>query len=367
MEAIDLSVPRGAFVALLGASGCGKSTLLRAIAGFEMPQAGRILRDGVEITALPPDRRGMSMVFQSYALWPHKTVAQHLAYGLALRRLPRAAIAARVADVLAMLGLDGLEGRKPGALSGGQRQRVALGRALAVEPEILLLDEPLSNLDARIRLQLRTEIRALQQRLGITTILVTHDREEAMVMADRIAILDRGRILQQGSPQDIYTRPGSAFVAAFMGAENLLPLEAVAEGGQVILAGSDWNAPLLVPNLAPGPVELRFRPAGGALCPIDAPPPAAGTLSLFGTVASCSYPGDGWLHRVQIGPASVEALAPRAHPAGSRVRLDLPPDRVFLFAASADGRGAAIGPGSRGDRTGPILPAAQARPERSFT
>ncbi|WP_444666298.1 ABC transporter ATP-binding protein [Cereibacter changlensis] len=356
LKGIDLAVPKGQFVALLGSSGCGKTTLLRSIAGFETPRAGRILRDGAEITALPPDQRGMSMVFQSYALWPHKTVAQHIGYGLALRGLPRAEIAARVAEVLAMLGLAGLEGRKPAALSGGQRQRVALGRALAVRPDILLLDEPLSNLDARIRLQLRGEIRALQQALGITAIHVTHDREEAMVMADRIVILDQGVIRQDGSPEEIYNRPNSGFVAAFMGAENLLALEAVAGGGEVRLPASDWNRALPLPGLRPGPVEARFRAEAAVLQPVDAPEAAPGVLSLYGRVSGCSYPGGCWRLSLRIGQASVEALAPMPHVPGSAVRLDVPPAQLFLFAAPADGRG-----DIHGQRTVP-----EPQPQRSF-
>ncbi len=220
LDNLDLDIAKGEFVALLGSSGCGKTTLLRTIAGFAKPFSGRIEVAGRNVTELPPDKRGMALVFQSYALWPHMTVAQNIGYGLKLQKHSREIINSRVAEMQELLGLSGLGNRKPGQLSGGQRQRVALGRALAIDPEILLLDEPLSNLDARIRLTVRHEIRVLQKRLGITAVHVTHDREEAMVMADRIVIMNAGRIEQQGPPEEVYNKPASPFVAAFMGAEN---------------------------------------------------------------------------------------------------------------------------------------------------
>src|SRR6202008_3937865 len=206
LDRVSFSAAGGEFIALLGASGCGKTTLLRAICGFVGLASGSIIVGGQDVTRLSPEKRNIAMVFQSYALWPHMTVAQNIGYGLKLRRVGRGEL------------------RVP-ALSGGQRQRVALGRALAISPQVLLLDEPLSNLDARIREEVRHEIKALQAKLGITTIHVTHDREEAMVMADRIAILDAGRIAQLGTPEEVYNRPNSPFVASFMGAGNVLELK----------------------------------------------------------------------------------------------------------------------------------------------
>ena len=253
LKGVSLEVAPGEFVALLGSSGCGKTTLLRAISGFAPVRAGRVLVAGRDITAVPPERRGMAMVFQSYALWPHMSVAQNLAYGLRLRGMGRAARAARVTEVLALLGLEGLGARPVTQLSGGQRQRVALGRALAVNPGILLLDEPLSNLDARIRQSVRHEIKALQQQLGITAIHVTHDREEAMVMADRIAIMEAGTIVQLGPPEDVYNRPASPFVAAFMGADNVIALEVRrAEGVLEVDAGAHNEAARLPFGSRPG-------------------------------------------------------------------------------------------------------------------
>src|SRR5919108_772406 len=238
LKKISLAVAAGEFVALLGPSGCGKTTLLRAVSGFVPVNAGRIAVAGRDITYAPPDKRGMAMVFQSYALWPHMSTAQNLGYGLKLRRVSKPEIAQRVAEILAMLKLEGFGERNVTQLSGGQRQRVALGRALAISPELLLLDEPLSNLDARIREEVRHEIKALQHKLGITTIHVTHDREEAMVMANRIAILDAGRIAQVGSPEEVYNRPISPFVAAFMGAGNVVRLPAASDAVELRLEGS---------------------------------------------------------------------------------------------------------------------------------
>jgi putative spermidine/putrescine transport system ATP-binding protein len=233
LDRISLRVAPGEFVALLGSSGCGKTTLLRAISGFAAVRAGHILVGARDITHLPPEQRGMAMVFQSYALWPHMTTAQNLGYGLRLRGVSRAERMQRVGEIMALLGLEGLGERPVTQLSGGQRQRVALGRALAVNPGILLLDEPLSNLDARIRQSVRHEIKSIQQQIGITAIHVTHDREEAMVMADRIAIMNRGRIAQLGTPEEVYNRPASPFVAAFMGADNVIRIEVARDGDGV--------------------------------------------------------------------------------------------------------------------------------------
>ncbi|SHO65490.1 ABC-type sugar transport system, ATPase component [Pseudoxanthobacter soli DSM 19599] len=339
LHGLDLDVAQGEFVALLGASGCGKTTLLRTIAGFTPATAGSISVGGVDVTALSPDRRGMAMVFQSYALWPHMTVARNIGYGLKLRGRSRAEITRRVDEMLDMLGLAGLGERKPAALSGGQRQRVALGRALAIDPKILLLDEPLSNLDARIRVQLRGEIRALQQRLGITAIHVTHDREEAMAMADRIVILDGGNIVQQGSPQQVYNAPASSFVAAFMGAENSVRLSGRTETDLVTIEPGAANPASVVAlaGRAPlnGPLEARFRAGGAALAATSGhtQQPAQG-LQLTGTVLSVGYPGGAWRHRIAIGGEAVEVDAPQPFSAGETVRVFVPPENLFLFAAS---------------------------------
>ena len=227
VDGVDLTIPDGAFVALLGPSGCGKTTLLRLIAGFLAPDAGEIAVGGTRLSApgavVPPERRRMSMIFQSYALWPHMTVAQNVGYGLRLRRLPAAEIARRVATICAAVQLEPLMQRYPGELSGGQQQRVALARALVVEPQTLLLDEPLSNLDANLREEMRFEIRRLHDAFGYTTVYVTHDQGEAMATADLIVVLRAGRVEQIGTPEEIYGRPRSEFVARFVGGANVLP------------------------------------------------------------------------------------------------------------------------------------------------
>ena len=218
----SFSIGEGELFTLLGPSGCGKTTLLRLIAGFYAPDEGEVRFDDRRVNEVPPHERGIGMVFQNYALWPHMTVFENVAYGLKLRKLDRAEIAHRVEGVLDKVQLAGLGERYPGQLSGGQQQRVALARALVLNPQILLLDEPLSNLDAKIRIQVRAEIRRLQKELGITTVYVTHDQEEALTLSDRIAVFNQGKIFQVGAPRDLYERPADRFVADFIGINNLI-------------------------------------------------------------------------------------------------------------------------------------------------
>jgi putative spermidine/putrescine transport system ATP-binding protein len=227
VDGFSLDVGEGEFICLLGPSGCGKSTALRMIAGFETPDEGDIAIDGTSILAVPPNRRATSMVFQSHALWSHMTVFGNVAFGLKLRRLPRATVATEVAGVLALVGLTGMEGRYPRQLSGGQQQRVALARSLVLKPKILLLDEPFSSLDAHLRVRLRDELKAIQRRLRLTTIFVTHDQEEALTLADRIVVMNRGAIEQVGAPGEVYDQPRTLFAASFIGSMNLLPAQLV--------------------------------------------------------------------------------------------------------------------------------------------
>jgi len=222
IHALDIATEPGEFISLLGPSGCGKTTTLRCVAGFEHPDQGRVLIDGEDITDLPPERRDIGMVFQNYALFPHLTVRQNLAFGLEMRNLPKVEMARRIDAVLAMVQLDALAARYPRQLSGGQQQRVALARALVIEPRLLLLDEPLANLDAVLREDMRVFIRELQQRVGITTLYVTHDQAEAMVMSDRVAVMLGGRLQQFDVPEAIYLRPRSVEVARFIGRSNLI-------------------------------------------------------------------------------------------------------------------------------------------------
>lgn len=220
---ISLDIADGELFTLLGPSGCGKTTILRLIGGFHMPDSGTISFGGRNVTRIPPYERNIGMVFQNYALWPHMTVLENVAYGLKLKKVPRAQIGERAARALGLVNLEKLGDRYPGQLSGGQQQRVALARALVLNPDVLLLDEPLSNLDAKIRLQVRAEIRKLQKELAITTVYVTHDQEEALTLSDRIAVIDRGVIQQIGTPYNLYERPSNPFVADFIGINNLIP------------------------------------------------------------------------------------------------------------------------------------------------
>jgi putative spermidine/putrescine transport system ATP-binding protein len=227
---VSLAVAHGELIALLGPSGCGKTTTLRMIAGFILPSAGAIRIGGRDVTAEPPYRRSTGMVFQGYALFPHMSVAQNVAFGLEMRGLPRPQIAQKVADVLRLVRLSGLERRYPRELSGGQQQRVALARALVVNPDVLLLDEPLSNLDAKLRQEVRLEIRQLQRELGLTTVFVTHDQDEALTVADRLAVMNHGVIAQVGTPRELYDKPRSVFVADFIGKSNFFEGEIAAPG-----------------------------------------------------------------------------------------------------------------------------------------
>jgi len=247
VQELSLSIESGESVALLGPSGCGKTTTLNMIAGFLEPDAGHIRIDGRAVGGVPPYRRNIGMVFQHYALFPHLTVADNLAFGLRMRKADRAEIARRVGGALELVHLGGLERRYPRELSGGQQQRVALARALVVEPAVLLLDEPLSNLDAKLRQEMREEIVELQQRLGITTIFVTHDQEEALAIAQRIAVMDAGRVEQVGAPEAIYGRPRTEFVARFIGEANLLPGEVLGPERGGLAVWVDLGARVLAP------------------------------------------------------------------------------------------------------------------------
>jgi putative spermidine/putrescine transport system ATP-binding protein len=246
VSGVDLAAARGEFLTLLGPSGCGKTTVLRMIAGLVLPSAGRIHVDGADITDQPAHKRNMGLVFQNYALFPHLTVARNMAFGLEMRAIGKEKIRKRVADCLALARLGGLEHRMPKELSGGQQQRVALARALVIEPAVLLLDEPLSNLDAKLREELRDEIREIQRRLAITAVFVTHDQAEALTMSDRIAVMNVGRIEQVGTPAEIYEKPASAFVATFIGRMNQIAsrvAESGADGSELTGGGVRFSTP----------------------------------------------------------------------------------------------------------------------------
>jgi iron(III) transport system ATP-binding protein len=258
LEGVDLSIRRGEFVCFLGPSGCGKTTLLRIVAGLERQTTGRVIQNGRDVSHLPPAARDYGIVFQSYALFPNLTVAQNVAYGLVSRRRAKAETASRVAELLALVGLPDAGPKYPGQCSGGQQQRIALARALATSPGLLLLDEPLSALDAKVRERLRGEIRALQKRLGVTTVMVTHDQEEALSMADRIVVMNQGRVEQCGTPQEVYERAASPFVATFLGRVNVLPAAALGAGRYRV---GKAELVLRADGFAPGePVKIYLRP-----------------------------------------------------------------------------------------------------------
>lgn len=260
---VSVDIHDGEFLTLLGPSGCGKTTTLRLIAGFEIPTSGRILLEGKDITADPPNKRDMALVFQNYALFPHMSVYDNVAYGLQTHRMPRQQIREKVHAALQTIGLEGLGERRPNQLSGGQQQRVALARSLVMEPSILLFDEPLSNLDAKLRVQMRSEVHLLQRRLGITSIYVTHDQLEAMALSDRIVVMNKGKIEQIGTPEEIYRYPTTRFVADFIGRANFLPVVADGAAGKsasVSLLGKRLDA-LARFAVAPGQtVTAMLRP-----------------------------------------------------------------------------------------------------------
>ena len=266
VQKFDLDVERGEFVSFLGPSGCGKTTTLRMVAGFEIPTAGSIKIDGKEITRLHPNKRNVGMVFQSYALFPNMTVAENVAFGLKIAKKPAAEIKSRVDEMLNIVKLPHLAGRFPYQLSGGQQQRVALARAIAIKPKVLLLDEPLSALDAKIRISLREEIRSLQRALGITTIYVTHDQEEALSMSDRIVVMNEGRVEQIGAPFEIYNQPKTRFVASFVGTLSVLKGEVVdAAAGRLRVDGQEIVAARALPGASGAECLVSLRPEAAAL------------------------------------------------------------------------------------------------------
>jgi putrescine transport system ATP-binding protein len=292
VDHVSLSVERGAFFALLGPSGCGKTTLLRMIAGFETPDSGRIVIDGIDVTGLPPYARPVNMMFQSYALFPHMDVAGNIAFGLRQEGMDRRRIAARVAELLALVQMSGYERRRPHELSGGQRQRVALARALAKMPKLLLLDEPLAALDRKLRAETRLELTGIQERVGITFLVVTHDQEEALSMASCVAVMDRGRVVQTGAPAEIYERPASRFVADFVGEVNLFEGKLTAGFNCLALGVAGLDKPIPLPSgteLVEGvAAALAVRPEKLVL---SHSPPAG--FAITATVSSIGYLGGG--------------------------------------------------------------------------
>jgi len=325
----SLDVSEGEFVMLLGPSGCGKTTTLRMIAGFIAPTAGRVRLGGKDVTTLPPWKRNTGMVFQSYALFPHLTVAENVAFGLEMRNIAKSDIPPRVTEALRLVRLAGLAERLPRELSGGQQQRVALARALVIRPEVLLLDEPLSNLDAKLRETVRVEIRELQHKLGITTVMVTHDQEEALIMADRLVVMSEGSVRQVGSQRDLYERPADRFVAGFVGRSNLLSGRVTGPGRFETEAG----VAIACVNGALGPGVIALRPERLALGAA-----AAGLANrLSGTVELVSYLGSSIDVHVRVSSADrvVVNLPNRADgdlpQQGDRIDVGWPADAAVVL------------------------------------
>ena len=327
LRGVSLELGAGKLTAILGPSGCGKTTLLRSIAGFVAVDAGRILFGRDDVTALPPQARGTAMVFQNYALWPHMSVFDNVAYGLRRKRLPWANVLTKVMAALDLVEIGdaaGIAQRKPTALSGGQQQRVALARALVVEPRVLLLDEPLSNLDAKVRQRLRVEIRRLQRRIGTTMIYVTHDQEEALAIADRVVLMNAGEVVQEGAPEEIYLEPASAFAADFLGVSNRL--DAVAETGllrvddQVIA----YSGPLT------GPVVVIARSSDLSL---DATPELFAVTTLKGILEESLFLGAHYRHYVRVGNAILLVDGPAPAKPGA-VEIKIPAGRLRVFPRS---------------------------------
>ncbi len=338
VRGVSLDVPAGSLMTLLGPSGCGKTTCLRMVAGFEAPDAGRIEIGGREVTGLAANHRNIGFVFQNYALFPHLTVFENVAYGLRVRRVAAGEVSDRVSAVLALVGLAGHEPQFPNQLSGGEQQRVALARAIVVEPAVLLFDEPLSNLDAKLRVQMRTEIQRLQRALAITTVYVTHDQEEAMAISDGVAVMNRGELLQVGAPHELYYAPRTAFVAQFIGRANMLPAVVTGVTGEIatiVLLGETFSVPApTLPLQAGAGVRAMLRPEAVRLAP------GGGRTGLPGRVVEAAFLGERSEYAVEVRGGvrlSVAASDPglAALRPGDDVALTFHAELIRLFPENA--------------------------------
>jgi iron(III) transport system ATP-binding protein len=333
---VSIAIQPGEFFALLGPSGSGKSTVLRLLAGFLHPLSGAIKVGGEDVTRVPPWKRDIGMVFQNYALWPHMTVRRNVAFGLEERRLPRAEIDRRVAAALELVGLGEYGERRPGQLSGGQQQRVALARTIAIEPKLLLLDEPLSNLDAKLRIHMRVELLSLQRKLGITTIFVTHDQEEALSICDRVAVLDQGVIQQVGTPVELYDAPANRFIATFVGTINLLRGTLAESGGRRVFRNEAFGEVPVAAGVA-GATELAVRPHALHLA---APGSAADGARIWidGKVSEREFLGEFVRYSVKAGATDLVVDQPHymgeaGYAPGAAVRVGLNPAQARLLSA----------------------------------
>ncbi|MGC1755043.1 MAG: ABC transporter ATP-binding protein [Trebonia sp.] len=333
LDGMSLDIAPGELVALLGPSGCGKTTALRIVAGFEFADSGEVLVNGKDVSGVPAARRDMGMVFQSYSLFPNMSALDNVGFGLRMRKAAAPQRRRRAAELLDMVGLSAQAGQYPHQLSGGQQQRVALARALAIEPHVLLLDEPLSALDAKVRLQLREQIRTLQQRLGTTTIFVTHDQEEALSMADRVGVMRDGRLEQVADPSELYSRPATAFVAEFVGTMNRLPGELAGPGTVTVLGTScavigngGAGSPAIEDNLTSGRVDVLVRPEGLTVAAAEGGNGIVSGRTFLGAITRVAVllSGD---TEVRVDLASAAALA---IPPGTSVQVGLPPTPVLV-------------------------------------
>jgi iron(III) transport system ATP-binding protein len=334
---VSLSIEPGEFFALLGPSGSGKSTLLRLIAGFNQAQTGAVVIGGEDITRMPPWERNIGMVFQNYALWPHMTVYRNVAFGLEEHKLPRDVIRRKVMAALELVGLGDLGERRPGQLSGGQQQRVALARTIAIEPKVLLLDEPLSNLDAKLRVYMRTELLSLQRKLGITTIFVTHDQEEALSISDRVAVLDGGVIQQIGTPMELYDQPANRFIANFIGTINLLKGVVMSEGAGMTFDSPAVGRVALLHGASPGVAEIGIRPHA-LMVTVPEDEEDSSRLWINGTVANREFLGEFIRYTVQVAGTALIADVPHygghpVHPPGKQVKIGINPQHARLLTA----------------------------------
>lgn len=332
LRGLDLEIAGGELVSLIGPSGCGKTTTLNCILGLLRPDEGAVDVDGADVTGLPPEKRDFGMVFQSYALFPHLDVRRNVAFGLAGRNLDRQQIHQRVDDALAMVHLERLAGRYPAQLSAGEQQRVALARTIATQPRLVLMDEPLSNLDARLRLEMRTEIRRLHLSLGLTTILVTHDQAEALSLSDRIALMRDGRIVQVGTPQEVHSSPASAYAASFLGYRNRVPVSVDrVEGGRLNLLLADGTR-LVGTSPTPPPAGARatawVRPEDVR---IGAVPNGEDATSLKGLVEITEYVGAGFEVGLRVGHMSLRAFSELQPEVGQEVVAHILPRRLLVF------------------------------------
>ncbi|WP_418315821.1 ABC transporter ATP-binding protein [Piscinibacter sakaiensis] len=339
LKDVNLDIEPGEFFALLGPSGSGKSTLLRLIAGFNQHQHGEVLIDGADVTGKAPWERNIGMVFQSYALWPHMTVWDNVAFGLVERGASKATIRQKVGDALDLVSLSAYAQRRPNQLSGGQQQRVALARTIVIEPQVLLLDEPLSNLDKTLRVQMRQELLAMQRRLGLTTIFVTHDQEEAMTTADRMAVLDKGVVQQVGTPATLYDYPVNTFVANFVGTMNMLSGKVRSRSGSGLTLDVEGVGELRFPQLADAPandtIQVSFRPHSLRVDVADAAQDAR-FVWVPGTVEASEFLGEFTRYQVRVGQQRLAVDHPHhvglsTFPVGGAVSLGIEPSQVRLF------------------------------------